>query len=55
MMQENESAGIQYDADPKIVETRKPYNKPDVVHDLELEVRTGSPIGTDPFDILDKP
>ena len=31
-------------------EERKPYLKPEIIHELELEIRTGSPINLDPFD-----
>jgi hypothetical protein len=35
-------------------ETRKPYTKPEIIHELELETRTGSPLGMpDEFDLLD--
>ena len=54
-MQENESVGIQPKADPKNAENRKPYSKPEIIHELELEVRTGSPLPNDPFDVLDTP
>ena len=34
-------------------ENRKPYHKPQIIHELELEIRTGSPINIpdalDPF------
>ena len=34
-------------------ETRKPYTKPTIVHELELETRAGSPLGMpDPMDPL---
>ena len=34
-------------------ETRKPYVKPEIIHELELETRAGSPLGMpDPFDPL---
>jgi len=26
-------------------ETRKPYAKPEIIHELELETRAGSPLG----------
>lgn len=30
--------------------TRKPYSKPEIIHELELETRAGSPLGMpDPF------
>jgi len=33
--------------------TRKPYTKPEIIHELELETRAGSPLGMpDPFDPL---
>ena len=33
--------------------TRKPYAKPEIIHELELETRAGSPLGMpDPFDPL---
>ena len=31
---------------------RKPYSKPAVTHELELETRAGSPAGIEPLDIL---
>ena len=32
---------------------RKPYTKPEIIHELELETRAGSPLGMpDPFDPL---
>jgi hypothetical protein len=34
------------------IETRKPYEKPEVIHELELETRAGSPLsfpGSDLF------
>ena len=31
---------------------RKVYVTPQVIHELELEVRTGSPINISPFDII---
>ena len=35
-------------------ETRKPYAKPKILHELELEPRAGSPLGMpDLFDPLD--
>jgi hypothetical protein len=34
-------------------ETRKVYLKPEIVHELELETKAGSPLGSeDPFDLL---
>jgi len=34
-------------------ETRKPYAKPEIIHELELETRAGSLLGMpDPFDPL---
>ena len=34
-------------------ETRKPYVKPEIIHELELETRAGSPLGMpDPLDPL---
>ena len=34
-------------------ETRKPYTKPEIIHELELETRAGSPLGMpDLFDPL---
>jgi hypothetical protein len=31
---------------------RKPYTKPEIVHELELETRAGSPLGLpDPLDL----
>ena len=35
-------------------ETRKPYAKPEIIHELELETLAGSPLGMpDPFDPFD--
>lgn len=31
---------------------RKPYAKPEISHELELETRAGSPLGISPFDVL---
>jgi hypothetical protein len=31
-------------------ETRKPYQKPEIIHEQELEIRTGSPISPNPLD-----
>ena len=43
---EEEGVGVQ----PK---TRKPYAKPEIIHELELETRAGSPLGMpDPLDPL---
>ena len=34
-------------------EARKPYTKPQIIHELELETRAGSPLGMpDPLDPL---
>lgn len=34
-------------------EPRKEYIKPEIVHELDLETRAGSPVGfDDPFDLL---
>lgn len=30
--------------------TRKPYAKPEIIHELKLETRAGSPIGAPPLD-----
>ena len=27
---------------------KKPYEKPKIIHELELETRAGSPLGSDP-------
>jgi len=32
--------------------TRKPYAKPRILHELELETRAGSPLSPDPLDPL---
>ena len=32
---------------------RKPYSKPEIILELELETRAGSPLGLDPFDPFD--
>ena len=36
------------------LEDRRPYHKPEITHELELEVRTGSPLlpDTNPLDPL---
>ena len=38
-------------------ETRKPYSKPEIIHEMELETRAGSVPGQpefdDPFDMVD--
>ncbi len=31
---------------------RKPYKKPQIIHELDLEIRTGSPINLNPIDIF---
>ena len=36
-------------------EERKPYTKPEIVHELDLEVRAGSPLMPDPLDPLNMP
>ncbi|HEY5575021.1 MAG TPA: hypothetical protein VIK64_18520 [Anaerolineales bacterium] len=34
-------------------ETRKVYVKPEIIHEMELETKAGSPAGSeDPFDLL---
>lgn len=33
-------------------QTRKPYAKPKILHELELETRAGSPTGPNPLDPL---
>ena len=33
-------------------ETRKPYSKPEIIHELELETRAGTPLVIDPLDPL---
>lgn len=33
---------------------KKPYIKPSIIHELELEVHAGSPIESDPLDLLPK-
>ena len=33
--------------------TRKPYAKPEIIHELELETRAGSPLGIPNPDPLD--
>jgi hypothetical protein len=43
MVQENKEEKTQSEA-----EVRKPYVKPQVVHELELETRAGSPLRFDP-------
>jgi len=36
-------------------EIRKPYDKPEIVHELELETRAGSPLGfPDELDIFEE-
>ena len=45
-----EAEGEGIEVQPK---TRKPYTKPEIIHELELETRAGSPLGMpDPFDPL---
>ena len=45
-----EAEGENVETKPK---TRKPYTKPEIIHELELETRAGSPLGIpDPFDPL---
>ena len=45
-IEERESVEIQPQA-------RKPYTKPEIIHELELETRAGSPLGIpDQFDPL---
>ena len=35
-------------------EDRKPYEKPEIIHDIELETRAGSPLSIpDPLDLMD--
>lgn len=36
-------------------QTRKPYTSPQIIHELELETRAGSPLGApgDPLDLID--
>ena len=35
------------------IKPRKPYTKPEIIHEPELETRAGSPLGMpDPFDPL---
>ena len=45
-IEETESVEVQ-------LEARKPYTKPEIIHELELETRAGSPLGIpdllDPF------
>jgi hypothetical protein len=38
---------------PQEVE-RKPYSRPAITHELELETRAGSPTGIEPLDFLPK-
>ena len=33
---------------------KKRYVRPAIIHELELEVRTGSPLNIDPFDIIEQ-
>ena len=35
-------------------EDRKPYEKPEVIHELELETRAGSPLSFPGADLLDQ-
>lgn len=41
------------DTTPQPIETvtaaDQPYNPPAITHDLQLETRAGSPLGSDPF------
>jgi hypothetical protein len=34
-------------------EVRKPYVKPEIIHELELETRAGTPLVVDPLDPFD--
>jgi hypothetical protein len=35
-------------------EDRKPYNKPEIIHDIKLETRAGSSVNRpDPLDFMD--
>ena len=33
---------------------RKPYQKPAIIHELELEVHAGSPTNINPMELLDE-
>lgn len=33
--------------------TRKPYTKPEIVHEMELETQAGSPLGIPELDPMD--
>lgn len=37
----------------KQAEARKLYRKPEIIHELELEARAGSPLHVDPFSLED--
>jgi hypothetical protein len=34
------------------IKPRKPYTKPEILHELELETRAGTPLVVDPLDPL---
>jgi hypothetical protein len=33
-------------------QTRKPYSKPQIIHELELETRAGTPLAPNPLDLF---
>ena len=41
------SEQVEFQAKPAV---RKLYIKPEIIHELKLETRAGSPIGAPPFD-----
>jgi hypothetical protein len=50
---ERESTMSSMDERPEVQsDARKPYVKPEIIHELELETRAGSPTFTDPLDLL---
>lgn len=44
-----ESAVLNAEEQKKLI-----YQKPDIIHELELEVRTGSPVDIDPLDMFNE-
>lgn len=50
---EAEGEGVEVKPNNNKMARRKPYVKPEIIHELELETRAGSPLGMpDPFDPL---
>ncbi|MFQ5593657.1 MAG: hypothetical protein ACE5HA_05875 [Anaerolineae bacterium] len=52
-MQQIEGSLFEEQAGQVQPERRKPYARPRIIHELELETRAGSPLGIDPLDPLD--